>query len=109
MVREQPETFVRWLAAETGKTEALIEKLAEEYAVSIEVHLIDACDKSFYGRDFVISGDGIVIDHAASWIPLYAWIVDRFCRDHAAWIVDFDRLAQGYRDIVVPGRICARK
>ena len=88
---------------------ALLENLAQEYAVSVEVHLIDACDKSFYGRDFVISGDGIVIDNAASWIPLYAWIVERFRRDHEAWIVDFGELSQGYRDIVVPGRICARK
>ena len=40
----------------------LICSIAQDYRVEVEVELIDACDISFYGREYVISGDGIVME-----------------------------------------------
>ena len=67
----------------------LILTLASAYRVEIDVNLIDACDKSFYDKACVISGDGIVIDHAQSWIPLYLWIVEAYRQDHDVWLMRF--------------------
>lgn len=78
----------------------LILKLAEDYTVQVEVYLINACDKSFYQQQFVISGDGIVMDNAQSWIPLYRWIVEKYRKNHETWIVDFNILAKSYRRMV---------
>ena len=78
----------------------LIQTLAESYHVEIEVHLIDACDKSFYNQECVISGDGIVIDHAKSWIPLYLWIVEDYQMEHDVWLIDFNAMSQAYRNLV---------
>lgn len=78
----------------------LILKLAQDYPFQTEVHLIDACDKSFNQKDYVISGDGIVIDHAQSWIPLYLWIVEDYAQNYPVWLIDFDKLATQYRNIV---------
>ena len=77
-----------------------IQALAQDYRVEVEVHLIDACDKSFYGKDYVISGDGIVIDFAKTWIPLYLWIVESYCKEHDVWLIDFDAFSLKYRQIV---------
>lgn len=78
----------------------LILDLAQHYRTHVEVHLIDACDKSFYHHPYVISGDGIVIDYATSWIPLYAWIVQRYQQDHPVWLIDFEALSQQYRNMI---------
>lgn len=78
----------------------LILDLAQHYRTHVEVHLIDACDKSFYHHPYVISGDGIVIDYATTWIPLYAWIVQRYQQDHPVWLIDFEALSQQYRDMI---------
>ncbi len=79
----------------------LILELAKHYHTDIEVNLIDACDKSFYGHPYVISGDGIVIDYATSWIPLYAWIVLRYQQNHPVWLIDFEALSQQYRNMII--------
>ena len=76
----------------------LLSKIAQEYRVEVEVELIAACDVSFYGKEYVISGDGIVMDHAQSWIPLYLWIVERYMQTHEVWLVDFDNMSQSYRE-----------
>ncbi|MBO4350333.1 MAG: DUF434 domain-containing protein [Proteobacteria bacterium] len=78
----------------------LINTLAGSYHVEIDVDLIDACDKSFYDKACVISGDGIVIDHARSWIPLYLWIVEEYQLDHDVWLIDFDAMSKAYRKLV---------
>lgn len=76
----------------------LLRTLAESYRVEVEVELINACDVSFYDRECVITGDGIVIDHAQSWIPLYSWIVERYMTSHNVWLIDFDELSEAYRN-----------
>ena len=78
----------------------LINTLAQDYSIEVEVHLIDACDKSFYGKECVISGDGIVMDFAKSWIPLYLWIVESYRKNHDVWLVDFGAISQEYRRLV---------
>ncbi len=78
----------------------LILELAQNYHTNIDVQLIDACDKSFYGSPCVISGDGVVIDNATSWIPLYAWIVQRYQQSHPVWLINFDELSQKYRNMI---------
>ena len=78
----------------------LICRLAEEYTVDVDVELIDACDKSFYDKEYVVSGDGIVIDHAKSWIPLYRWIVERYHDNHDIWLIDFIEMSKAYRRLV---------
>ncbi|MBO5753032.1 MAG: DUF434 domain-containing protein [Proteobacteria bacterium] len=78
----------------------LILKLAQEYQIHVEVHLIDACDKSFYQQENVISGDGIVMDNAKSWIPLYLWIVEKYIQQHNVWLIDFDSLSHPYRQMI---------
>ena len=50
-----------------------------------------------YDRDYVISGDGIVLDNAKSWIPLYLWIVENYMQTHDVWLIDFDEMSQAYR------------
>ena len=76
----------------------LLIALAKDYKVAVEVNLMDACDVSFYDRACVISGDGIVIDHAKTWIPLYLWIVERYMANHEVWLIDFDEMSQAYRN-----------
>ena len=86
----------------------LLCELSKAYQVDVEVELIDACDLSFYGCDGVISGDGIVIDNANTWIPLYLYIVERYIQDHEVWLIDFEAMSQAYRDFR-PERICESK
>ena len=76
----------------------LLRELAQEYRVDVEVELIDACDVSFYGQERVISGDGIVMDNAKTWIPLYLWIIENYIKDHDVWLIDFDEMSQSYRN-----------
>lgn len=76
----------------------LLSLIAREYHVEVEVELINACDVSFYDKECVISGDGIVMDHARSWIPLYLWIVERVMRERDIWLVDFDSISRAYRE-----------
>lgn len=87
----------------------LLVDLARSYQVGIEVNLIDACDVSFYDRDCVVSGDGIVIDHARTWIPLYLWIVERYMATHEVWLIDFDEMSQAYRDFRPAPASCRRE
>ncbi len=67
----------------------LILHLAEDYPVDVEVNLIDACDKSFYDKEFVITGDSVVLDNVKSWAPFYSWIVEDYQTDHRVWLIDF--------------------
>lgn len=76
----------------------LICEIARAYHVEVDVELIDACDVSFYGQDRVISGDGIVMDNARSWIPLYLWIVERYMMNHDVWLIDFNKMSELYRN-----------
>ena len=78
----------------------LICQLAQDYHVEVEVNLIDACDKSFYDCEYVITGDGIVIDHAKSWIPLYRWIVEHYQKAHEVWLVDFEGMSEKYHRMI---------
>ena len=75
----------------SGRLKTMIGKLSAEYKVETEVFLIDACDKSFYGLENVVSGDSVVIDHAKSWVPLYTWIVEDYAKEHDVWLLDFRR------------------
>ena len=78
----------------------LILEIAGQYRVEVDVQLIDACDKSLYEKECVISGDGIVIDYAKSWFPLYLWIVTAYQKDHDVWLIDFDEMSNAYRKLV---------
>ena len=75
----------------------LLNEIARNYQGEVDVELINACDVSFYGQDRVISGDGIVMDNAKSWIPLYLWIVEKYMKSHDVWLIDFDEMSQAYR------------
>lgn len=77
---------------------SLICEIAGEYSVDVEVELVNACDVSFYGLKGVISGDGIVMDHASSWIPMYLWIIEKYMDEHDVWMVDFDGMSRAYRE-----------
>lgn len=70
----------------------LLLSLASDYDVDVEVNLVDACDKSFYGQPCVITGDCIVIDNVKSWAPLYSWIVDDRQKEHRVWLIDFSQM-----------------
>lgn len=76
----------------------LMREVARDYRVELEVNLLDACDLSLYGKACVVSGDGIVLDHAESWIPLYAWIVEDYAKNNDVWLIDFDAMGRVYRD-----------
>lgn len=67
----------------------LICSLAKEYHVDVEVHLIDACDISFYDREYVISGDSIILDNVKSWAPFYSWIIEDYQKTNPVWLIDF--------------------
>ena len=73
----------------SGRLKTLILEISQEYNVEVEVNLLDACDKSFYGLENVVSGDCVVIDNAKSWIPLYSWIVDKYKETHEVWELKF--------------------
>lgn len=75
----------------SGRLKTIIGTMSVEYNVEVEINLIDACDKSFYGKENVISGDSIVIDNAKSWIPFYTWIVEDYAKEHEVWLVDFQK------------------
>lgn len=75
----------------SGRLKTIIGTMSQEYNVEVEIHLIEACDKSFYGKENVISGDSIVIDNAKSWIPFYTWIVEDYAKEHEVWLVDFQK------------------
>ena len=72
----------------SGRLKALIYEIGEEYKVELNVELLDAVDKSLYNKENVISGDCVVIDNAISWIPLYAWIVEDYEKEHNVWKVE---------------------
>lgn len=67
----------------------LILRLSEDYPFEVEVNLIDACDKSFYGKDNVITGDSVILDNVKSWVPFYSWIVEDYQKEHRVWLIDF--------------------
>lgn len=71
----------------SGRLKCLILEIAKDYNVEIEVELLDAVDKSLYGKEYVVSGDCVVIDEAVSWIPLYAWIIEDYKMTHDVWLV----------------------
>jgi hypothetical protein len=71
----------------SGRLKVLILELSKEYNVEVEVELLDAVDKSLYDKEFVISGDCVVIDKCISWIPLYKWIVEDYEKEHDVWKV----------------------
>lgn len=71
----------------SGRLKVLILELSKEYNVEVEVELLDAVDKSLYDKEFVISGDCVVIDKSVSWIPLYKWIVEDYEKEHDVWKV----------------------
>ena len=75
----------------SGRLKTIIGTMSEEYNVELEINLIQACDKSFYGKENVISGDCIVIENAKSWIPFYTWIVEDYAKEHKVWLVDLRR------------------
>ncbi len=68
----------------SGRLKEYILDIAKDYNVDVEVVLLEAVDKSLYGKENVISGDCVVMDMAKSIVPLYKMIVDDF-KD--AWIV----------------------
>ena len=70
----------------SGRLKVFILKLAEEYNVEVKVELLNAVDKSLYGKENVISGDCIVMDNAMSIVPLYSLIVDDYKNDK--WIIN---------------------
>ena len=70
----------------SGRLKTMILKLSAEYRVEVEVYLLDAVDKSLYGKENVVSGDCIVMDNATSVVPLYSNIVENYKGDK--WVVE---------------------
>lgn len=70
----------------SGRLKTLILEISNDYKVEVEVNLLDAVDKSLYGKENVVSGDCIVMDNAISIVPLYSLIVDSY-KDEK-WIVE---------------------
>lgn len=71
----------------SGRLKMLILEIAKNYNVEVNVELLDAVDKSLYDKEFVVSGDCVVIDNAISWIPLYKWIIEDYEKEHNVWKV----------------------
>jgi hypothetical protein len=64
----------------------MILNISNDFNVEVEVNLLDAVDKSLYGKENVISGDCIVMDNALSIVPLYSLILDSY--EGEKWIVE---------------------
>ena len=62
----------------SGRLKQYILDISNDYKVDVEVVLLEAVDKSLYGKENVISGDCVVMDMAKSIVPLYKLIVDDF-------------------------------
>lgn len=71
----------------SGRLKCLILEISQSYKIEIDIELLDAVDKSLYGKEYVVSGDCVVIDKSISWIPLYAWIVEDYKKLHDVWAV----------------------
>lgn len=70
----------------SGRLKTMILKVSNDFNVDVKVNLLDAVDKSLYGKENVISGDCIVMDNALSIVPLYSLILDSF--DGKKWIIE---------------------
>ena len=70
----------------SGRLKTMILKVSNDFNIDVEVNLLDAVDKSLYGKENVISGDCIVMDNALSIVPLYSLILDSF--KDKKWIVE---------------------
>ncbi len=70
----------------SGRLKTMILKISNDFNVEVEVNLLDAVDKSLYGKENVISGDCIVMDNALSVVPLYSLIVDSYKGEK--WVVE---------------------
>jgi len=70
----------------SGRLKTLILEISKDYNVEVEVILLDAVDKSLYGKENVISGDCMVMDEAISIVPLYSLIVDEYKGEK--WVVE---------------------
>lgn len=68
----------------SGRLKTMILNIANDYDIEVEVYLLDAVDKSLYGKENVVSGDCIVMDEAVSIVPLYQRILDTYSGDK--WI-----------------------
>ena len=64
----------------------MILNISNDFNVEVEVNLLDAVDKSLYGKENVISGDCIVMDNALSVVPLYSLIINDYKEEK--WIVE---------------------
>ena len=70
----------------SGRLKTMILNISNDFNVEVEVNLLDAVDKSLYGKENVISGDCIVMDNALSVVPLYSLILDTYEGDK--WVVE---------------------
>jgi hypothetical protein len=71
----------------SGRLKMMMLEIGKDYDFELNVELLNATDKSFYGKECVISGDCMVIDNSISWIPLYKWIIDDYKKEHDVWLV----------------------
>lgn len=69
----------------SGRLKMLILEIAKNYKVEVEIELLNAVDKELYGKEYVISGDCVVIDESISWIPLYKWIIEDYQKNKNVW------------------------
>ena len=70
----------------SGRLKTMILNISNDFNVEVEVNLLDAVDKSLYGKENVVSGDCIVMDNALSIVPLYSLIVDNY-KDEK-WVIE---------------------
>ena len=72
------------------RLKCFIEKIYKEngYTFALDIKLLDACDKSLYNQDYVVSGDSIVMDNVKHIVPLYLKILDKGVNQ---WVLDTRR------------------
>jgi hypothetical protein len=61
----------------SGRLKTLIGTMAAGRACAVDVQLHPDVDRQLYGREQVISSDGIILDHCASWYNLNERIISR--------------------------------
>jgi hypothetical protein len=71
----------------SGRLRARILEQAATWTFDVEVELVANPDRELGGRELVVSSDSVVLDTAASWVNLLAYIVQH--RVPTAWVVDF--------------------
>lgn len=75
----------------SGRLKVLIAQVYEKYNYNFElnIELFIACDASLYGKEYVVSGDCVVMDKSKHIVPLYRLILEDYKKNNSSsWIVD---------------------